>query len=116
MGKYLLLSSHTGMLFLNLMNMSKDRFQPPDCVLYVCCGSKCKTKGGKQLYKHLKSAVKAKHMKAHVQVIKTGCTDRCKMGPVVAVMPRNKWYLKVSQEMADGLFDHHVSDLKTKLF
>ena len=80
--------------------MNKRHYQSPDCVIYTCCGSKCKKKGGKQLYKTLKSSVKAKHFGNVIQVIKTGCTDRCKMGPVVAVMPENRWYFEVSEEEA----------------
>lgn len=76
----------------------------PECVLYVCCGSKCKKKGGKHLYKHLKSELKHHHFKTNVQVIKTGCTDRCKRGPVLAVMPQNEWHLHVNEEMAMKIF------------
>ena len=76
----------------------------PECVFYVCCGSKCKKKGGKQLYKRLKSELKHGHSKANVQVIKTGCTDRCKKGPVLAVMPQNEWYLEVTEETGMQIF------------
>jgi (2Fe-2S) ferredoxin len=79
-----------------------------ECVFYVCCGSKCKKRGGKHLYKDLKKRVKASHHKRTVQVIKTGCTDRCKMGPVVAVMPVNKWYVEVSEVKADDIFNLHM--------
>jgi len=83
--------------------MSKKNYQSPGCVIYACCGSKCKKKGGKLLYKTLKSMVKERHLKRVIQVIKTGCTDRCKMGPVVAVMPENKWYFEVSDEKASDI-------------
>jgi (2Fe-2S) ferredoxin len=83
--------------------MSKEFI--PDCVLYVCCGGKCKKRGGKEVYKSLKSAVKERRLKRQVQVIKTGCTDRCKHGPVVAVMPRNEWNLEVGEERAMMLLD-----------
>lgn len=76
----------------------------PECVFYVCCGSKCKKKGGKQLYKRLKSELKHRHPKPNVQVIKTGCTDRCNKGPVVAVMPHNRWYLEVSEDKGVHIF------------
>lgn len=85
--------------------MSKDRFPLPECVLYVCCGSKCKKHGGKVLYKSLKSVVKARHVKRSVQVIKTGCTDRCKHGPVLAVMPQNEWHLHVDEQRGIQILD-----------
>jgi (2Fe-2S) ferredoxin len=72
----------------------------PECVLYVCCGSKCKAKGGKQLFKQLKSEVKDRHLRKTIEVIKTGCTDRCKAGPVLAVMPMNEWHLQMDEQSA----------------
>ena len=80
--------------------MHKDFTKAPECILYTCCGSKCKKRGGKHLYKLLKSKIKERHLRRKIQVIKTGCTDRCKMGPVVAVMPANKWHFEVSEEKA----------------
>ena len=77
----------------------------PECVLYVCCGSKCKKKGSKHLYKKLKGELKHRRVKRNVQVIKTGCTDRCKRGPVLAVMPQNEWHLHVDGEMAMKILD-----------
>ena len=77
----------------------------PECVFYVCCGNKCKKKGGKQIYKLLKSELKHRHIKADVQVIKTGCTDRCKKGPIIAVMPQNEWYLEVTEESSKSIFN-----------
>ena len=81
----------------------------PECVLYTCCGSKCKKRGGKHLYKMLKHEVKTAGVKRRIQVIKTGCTDRCKMGPVVAVMPDNEWFLEVTEEKALQIFHSKVT-------
>jgi (2Fe-2S) ferredoxin len=90
--------------------MSKDRSIVPECVLYACCGSKCKKHGGKELYKFLKAEVKARHLRRTVQVIKTGCTDRCKHGPVLAVMPQNEWHLHVDpvrgKQVLDAITKH----------
>lgn len=77
--------------------MSRDFSNRAKCIFYVCCGSKCKKRGGKHLYKQLKHAVKEKHLKRQVQVIKTGCTDNCKRGPVLAVMPKNEWHFEVDE-------------------
>ena len=93
--------------------MSKVFFHTPDCILYVCCGSKCKKRGGKHLYKQLKSSAKEKSLKTKVQVIKTGCTDNCKMGPIVAVMPKNEWHIQLDEEKAMSLFEQLTAKLKT---
>jgi NADH:ubiquinone oxidoreductase subunit E len=89
--------------------VSKPLSPAPNCIFYVCCGSKCKKRGGKHLYKQLKSLVKEKHLKRKVQVIKTGCTDNCKRGPVVAVMPKNEWSFEVNEEKAMSLLEQFVT-------
>lgn len=73
-------------------------------MLYTCCGSKCKKAGGKKIYKSLKAEVKRQGLRKQIQVIKTGCTDRCKWAPVIAVMPANQWHLEVSQDRAAEIF------------
>jgi len=78
----------------------------PGCVLYVCCGSKCRKRGGKALYKQLKGRVKEARLRRQVQVIKTGCTDNCKRGPVIAVMPKNEWHFEVREEQAMALLEN----------
>ena len=57
----------------------------------------------------MKSWVKEKHLKRKVQVIKTGCTDNCKRGPVVAVMPKNEWNFQVDEEKAMLLFEQFTA-------
>lgn len=57
------------------------------------------------MFKVLKGEMKHRHLKSRVQVIKTGCTDRCKRGPVVAVMPKNEWHLEVSDEIGINIFN-----------
>lgn len=83
--------------------MSKHKHETPACVIYTCCGSKCKKRGGKQLFKDLKTRIKESKARKFVQVIKTGCTDRCKFGPIVAVMPHNSWHYEVSTEKASNI-------------
>jgi NADH:ubiquinone oxidoreductase subunit E len=85
--------------------MSKDSHKA-QCILYVCCGSKCKKRGGKQIYRQLKNSVKEKFLKRNIQVIKTGCTDRCKMGPVITVMPDNEWHFHQDEKKTMLLLKH----------
>ncbi|MBT1687062.1 (2Fe-2S) ferredoxin domain-containing protein [Dawidia soli] len=88
--------------------MSRDFHHKPGCILYVCCGSKCKKRGGKHLYKQLKSTVKEQRLRREVQVIKTGCTDNCKRGPVVAVMPKDVWHFEVTEQTAMSLLEDNA--------
>jgi NADH:ubiquinone oxidoreductase subunit E len=93
--------------------VSKDFSHTPGCILYVCCGSKCKKRGGKLLYKQLKSSVKERSLKRKMQVIKTGCTDNCKRGPVVTVMPANEWHFQVNEETVVSLIEQLTARPKT---
>lgn len=64
------------------------------------------------IYKQLKGAVKQHHLKKRMKVIKTGCTDNCKFGPVIARMPENEWHVGVTEESATVVFHNVISGLK----
>ena len=66
-----------------------SKFTVPDKVLYICTGSKCGKRGGKEMYKLAKSYVK--HSWGDIEVIRTECTDRCDYAPVCALQPGNNW-------------------------
>ena len=68
-----------------------SKFTIPDKVLYVCTGSKCGKRGGKEMYKLAKSYIKHNHGKEEIEVIETECTDRCKFAPVCSIQPANTW-------------------------
>jgi len=66
-----------------------SKFTVPDKALYICTGSKCGKRGGKEMYKLAKSYVK--HSGEDIEVIRTDCTDRCDYAPVCALQPGNIW-------------------------
>ena len=68
-----------------------SKFHVPDHVLYVCTGSKCGKRGGKDLYKAAKSLRKHAHGHPSVEIIRTECTDNCDYAPVCALQPGNVW-------------------------
>lgn len=68
-----------------------SKFSVPDKVLYVCTGSKCAKRGGKELYKAAKSYLKHSSGKAEIEVVRTDCTDRCDYAPVCSMQPGNIW-------------------------
>jgi (2Fe-2S) ferredoxin len=74
----------------------------PENTIYVCGSSKCKKRGGKEVRKFLE---KLAHGKGKgIKVLKTGCTDNCKYGPIVCFQPQNKWYDYVDIEKAQRVF------------
>ncbi|WP_347158424.1 (2Fe-2S) ferredoxin domain-containing protein [Pontibacter chitinilyticus] len=92
--------------------MSKS-FTIPDNVIYVCTGSKCKKKGGKELSKLFRSMIKEAGLKGQVEVIKTDCTDRCDYAPVVCLQPANVWVPQTTDEKAKAAFQEHVKTKNT---
>lgn len=80
-----------------------SHIKTPEQVIYVCTGSKCKKKGGKQISKNYRDYLKKSGMKGRVEVIKTDCTDRCKFAPVVCFQPQNEWHLQVNELEAEKL-------------
>jgi NADH:ubiquinone oxidoreductase subunit E len=67
------------------------KFQVPDHVLYVCTGSKCAKRGGKEMYKAAKGLLKYSRHNGEVEIIRTDCTDNCDYAPVCAIQPGNLW-------------------------
>ncbi len=85
-------------------------FESPDKVIYVCTGSKCKKKGGKDIGRTLRSMIKDMGLKDAVEVIRTECTDRCDFAPVMNFQPANVWLYKTTEFEAKQTFQEHVLD------
>jgi (2Fe-2S) ferredoxin len=80
----------------------------PEKVIYVCQGSTCKSRGSKGLRKLLTAKIKGSKLKG-IEIIKTGCTDRCKFGPIFCLQPHNLWFLKVDENKLLEIFNKHIS-------
>lgn len=68
-----------------------SKFTVPDHVLYMCTGSKCAKRGGKDAYKAAKSYKKILPGKIDLEIIRIECTDRCDYAPVCTLQPGNIW-------------------------
>ncbi len=75
----------------------------PENIIFVCEGSKCKKRGGKTMAKALKDYCKMVG-KDQMEVIKTECTGRCKLAPVLCVQPANKWLFEYNEYDLDKVF------------
>jgi len=88
----------------------KDGFNTPEKVIYVCTGSKCKKKGGKENGKALREMIKTMGLKGRMEVVKTECTDRCDFAPVMCFQPENDWMHHVTEQQAIQAFKNHITD------
>ncbi len=85
-----------------------SKFPVPDHVVYLCTGSKCSKRGGKNCYKSLKSYIKESKFKEEIEIIRIECTDRCKFAPVLNLQPANVWLKEYSEKEAFRLLDEYV--------
>lgn len=85
-----------------------SKFSVPDHVVYLCTGSKCSKRGGKNCYKSLKSYIKESKFKEEIEIIRIECTDRCKFAPVLNLQPANVWLKEYSEKEAFKLLDEYV--------
>lgn len=84
-------------------------FNTPQQVIYICTGSKCKKKGGKELSKLFREKAKAAGLKDTLEIIKTDCTDRCKFAPVMSIQPQNVWLHDVNEYMGTQIFNQYIT-------
>lgn len=85
--------------------MSKSGF--PEKTIFICDGKKC----GKhhEIRKLCREAIKENGLKHEVELVKMGCTDRCKQAPVVCFQPANAWYTEVTEKQIQQLFVKHIT-------
>lgn len=43
-----------------------------------------------------------------IRINKSGCLDRCELGPVVVVYPEGTWYTYVDETDIDEIIDSHL--------
>lgn len=75
-----------------------SKFTIPDRVLYICTGSKCAKRGGKNLYKMAKAFAKHHEGEQDIEVLRIECTDRCDYAPVCTIQPGNIWLKEYSEK------------------
>jgi NADH:ubiquinone oxidoreductase subunit E len=80
-----------------------SKFTVPDKVLFVCTGSKCAKRGGKDMFK--KALKYAKYAKQDIEVVRIECTDRCDYAPVCTISPGNIWLKEYSEKEVFKLLD-----------
>lgn len=86
--------------------MGKTDF--PERAIFICDGKKCGKYDG--IKKYCKDAIKEHGLKKSVELIKMGCTDRCKQAPVVCFQPANAWFTEVTEKEIVRLFSQFVVD------
>lgn len=89
-----------------------SKFPIPKHMLFVCTGSKCAKRGGKELFKNVKSFIKY-HPNGHqLELIRIECADRCDYAPVCTMQPANIWLKEYSGKQVLKLISELLNEPK----
>jgi len=94
---------------LSLRHENMDQSQCPyKREVVVCGGTGCMSSDSKEIFEHLKQAVKDAGLDKDVLVYQSGCFGLCERGPVVVVFPEATFYSKVSVADVDSIVKTHL--------
>ena len=67
-------------------------------------------KGAETAFDHMKARVKKLGLNGEgkVRINRSGCLDRCGLGPIMVVYPQAIWYTFVDNEDIDEIIDSHL--------
>ena len=85
----------------------------PEIQILVCTNERsedepkpcCLHRGGLEVYRALKDAIRREGVKARVLATRTGCLRHCSQGVNVVVLPSNHWYRGVEVGDIEELLD-----------
>ncbi|WP_281951949.1 (2Fe-2S) ferredoxin domain-containing protein [Nitrosophilus kaiyonis] len=61
-----------------------------------------------QLFQYMAQKLMEKGIIATVQPVRTGCLNRCQLGPVMLVEPGHFMYVGLNKEKIDKIIDEHI--------
>ncbi len=70
----------------------------------------CMNKGAEAAFDHMKARVKKLGLNGagKVRINRSGCLDRCELGPVMVVYPQAVWYTFVDNDDIDEIIVSHL--------
>ena len=68
----------------------------------------CSARGSVALQEYMKARAKELKINKRLRINKSGCLDRCELGPVMVIYPEGTWYHYRSREDIDEILDTHV--------
>ena len=85
----------------------------PEVQILVCTNDRgpeaekpsCAQRGGLEVYRRFKDAIRERGLRDTVIVTRTGCLKRCSQGITVGVWPWNVWYRGVTIEDVGEILD-----------
>ena len=70
----------------------------------------CADKGAEAAFNHMKARVKKLGLsgEGQVRINRSGCLDRCNLGPLMVVYPQAIWYTFVDNDDIDEIVESHL--------
>jgi (2Fe-2S) ferredoxin len=70
----------------------------------------CADKGAEAAFEHMKARMKKLGLSGagKVRINRSGCLDRCDLGPLLVVYPQAVWYTFVDAEDLDEIVESHL--------
>lgn len=70
----------------------------------------CADKGAEAAFDYMKSRVKKLGLSGQdkVRINRSGCLDRCELGPLMVVYPQAVWYTFVDNDDIDEIIESHL--------
>ena len=68
----------------------------------------CVTQETQGLFQHLATTLMKEGIMGTVQPIRTGCMNRCQMGPIMLVEPGHTMYTGLTTEKIDRIIQEHI--------
>jgi len=72
----------------------------------------CSFKGSEKLQQELKIKIKNLKINKKIRINKSGCLDRCDLGPVLVIYPEGIWYSYKSSKDIDEIVNSHLLNNK----
>lgn len=70
----------------------------------------CADKGAEAAFDHMKARVKKLDLSGEgsVRINRSGCLDRCNLGPLMVIYPQAIWYTFVDNDDIDEIVESHL--------
>ena len=68
----------------------------------------CSARGAFSLQCYMKARAKKMDLMTRVRINRSGCLDRCELGPTMVIYPEGVWYTYRTREDIDEILDRHV--------
>jgi (2Fe-2S) ferredoxin len=88
-------------------------------IVFVCTNHRdetdrpcCANGGSVELHAKLKEMVKERGLGKQIRVSKSGCLDRCGLGPNIMVFPDNTWYSGVTETDLESIVAEITVDIE----